>query len=47
MYYQDLLDPHVHFQLKVGNDVSADDFYNGSIVAAYGGVTTFIDFSIR
>jgi len=38
------IDPHVHFQLKVGNDVSADDFYNGSIVAAYGGVTTFIDF---
>ncbi|GAA0779328.1 dihydropyrimidinase [Clostridium subterminale] len=38
------IDPHVHFQLKVGSDVSADDFYNGSIVAAYGGVTTFIDF---
>jgi len=28
------IDPHVHFQLKVGNEVSADDFYNGSIVAA-------------
>jgi len=38
------IDPHVHFQLRVGNEVSADDFYNGSIVAAYGGVTTFIDF---
>ncbi|HBA05248.1 MAG TPA: dihydropyrimidinase [Clostridium sp.] len=38
------IDPHVHFQLKVGNEVSADDFYNGSIVAAYGGITTFIDF---
>ena len=38
------IDPHVHFGLKVGDNISADDFYNGSIVAAYGGVTTFIDF---
>lgn len=38
------IDPHVHFNLKVGDNTSNDDFYNGSIVAAYGGVTTFIDF---
>lgn len=40
-----LIDPHVHFNLKVDEErVSADDFHNGSITAAYGGVTTYIDF---
>ncbi|MCR5763330.1 MAG: amidohydrolase family protein, partial [Treponema sp.] len=38
------IDPHVHFNLGVGKNVSLDDFYNGSINAALGGVTTFIDF---
>ncbi|MEG0307102.1 MAG: amidohydrolase family protein [Clostridium sp.] len=39
------IDPHVHFDLNIGkNKSSADDFYNGSVTAAYGGVTTFIDF---
>ena len=39
-----LIDPHVHFELKVGSSVSADDFYSGSVSAAFGGITTFIDF---
>ncbi|MEG1254537.1 amidohydrolase family protein [Clostridium sp.] len=40
-----LIDPHVHFNLDIGNNrASSDDFYNGSITAAYGGITTFIDF---
>lgn len=38
------IDAHVHFNLRVGNNVSEDDFYNGSINAAIGGITTFIDF---
>ncbi|MFW6285083.1 MAG: amidohydrolase family protein [Bacillota bacterium] len=38
------IDPHVHFALKVGGHVSTDDFKSGSITAAYGGVTTFVDF---
>ncbi|MFW5914028.1 MAG: amidohydrolase family protein, partial [Bacillota bacterium] len=38
------IDPHVHFALKVGGHVSADDFKSGSITAAHGGVTTFVDF---
>ncbi|WP_070001098.1 amidohydrolase family protein [Cellulosilyticum sp. I15G10I2] len=38
------IDPHVHFQLTVGENTSADDFYTGSIKAALGGITTFIDF---
>jgi dihydropyrimidinase len=39
-----LIDPHVHFELDTGNIVSCDDFYSGSVSAAFGGVTTFIDF---
>ena len=38
------IDPHVHFALDVGKAVSADDFLSGSRAAAYGGVTTIIDF---
>jgi len=39
-----LIDPHVHFHLGVGTCVSSDDFHTGSIKAALGGVTTYIDF---
>lgn len=39
-----LIDPHVHFGLDSGGRVSADDFQTGSVSAAFGGITTFIDF---
>ncbi len=39
-----LIDPHVHFSLRLGKYTSADDFESGSVGAAFGGVTTFIDF---
>ena len=39
-----LIDPHVHFELNCGGTTSCDDFYTGSVCAAYGGVTTIIDF---
>ena len=39
-----LIDPHVHFELNCGSLTSCDDFYTGSICAAYGGVTTIVDF---
>ena len=38
------IDPHVHFQLKACKHTSVDNFYNGSIAAAFGGITTYIDF---
>lgn len=38
------IDPHVHFALGVGDTVSKDDFYTGSMEAARGGITTYIDF---
>lgn len=43
LVFPGLIDPHVHFELGLAN-TSADDFYSGSITAAYGGFTTFIDF---
>lgn len=39
-----LIDAHVHFALTVGKYTSKDDFYTGSKAAAYGGITTYIDF---
>ncbi|MHA1204674.1 MAG: dihydroorotase [Candidatus Heimdallarchaeaceae archaeon] len=38
------IDPHVHLNLNLGEFISADDYESGSIAAAFGGVTTFIDF---
>ena len=38
------IDPHVHFALGVGENISKDDFYSGSMEAVFGGVTTYIDF---
>lgn len=39
-----LIDPHVHFHLDLGKIHSRDDFLAGSIQAAYGGITSIIDF---
>lgn len=39
------IDVHTHFELPVMGTVSADDFQTGSIAAACGGTTTFIDFA--
>jgi dihydropyrimidinase len=39
------IDVHTHFELPSLGTVSADDFETGSIAAACGGTTTFIDFA--
>ena len=39
-----LIDPHVHFALNCGTVTSRDDFNSGTRSAAYGGVTTIVDF---
>lgn len=40
-----IIDAHVHISLNgAGGNLSCDDYRSGSIAAAYGGVTTFIDF---
>lgn len=40
-----VIDAHTHYQLYSRNTVTADDFLSGSIAAAQGGVTTFIDYA--
>jgi dihydropyrimidinase len=41
-----IIDAHTHYFMKSPPDnVTADDFYSGSISAAFGGVTTFIDYA--
>lgn len=37
------VDPHTHFDLDVGIARASDDFYTGSVAAAFGGTTTVID----
>ncbi len=46
-----VVDPHVHFRIAQGHGpdavVSSDDYLVGPRAAAFGGVTTFIDFAIQ
>jgi len=46
LVFPGVVDAHVHFSLPVAGTRSADDFHSGSLAAAAGGVTTFIDFSL-
>jgi dihydropyrimidinase len=39
-----IIDPHTHFQLSLGRISSRDDFLYGTKAAAFGGITTIIDF---
>ncbi|MFC2160626.1 dihydropyrimidinase [Acidobacteriota bacterium] len=39
------VDTHVHFNDFFMNTVSVHDFYSGTLAAAYGGVTSLIDFA--
>jgi len=39
------IDPHTHMALPMQGTVSSDDFYTGTRAAAFGGVTTIIDFT--
>ncbi|RCX09573.1 dihydropyrimidinase [Anaerobacterium chartisolvens] len=40
-----IIDPHTHFESPFMGCKGALDFYSGSIAGAFGGVTTFIDFT--
>src|SRR5207247_10143793 len=40
-----VVDPHTHLLLDTGTAHTADDFESGSLSAAAGGVTTFLDFA--
>ncbi len=40
------IDPHVHMGFTVGPYTSSDDFISGTRAAAFGGVTTILDFAV-
>lgn len=42
-----VIDVHTHIDHWGGGAKTNDDFYTGSISAAYGGITTFMDFAIQ
>jgi dihydropyrimidinase len=41
------IDAHVHLEMPVDGLRSADDFYTGTVAAAFGGVTTLLDFAMQ
>ncbi len=42
-----LVDPHVHFQTPFMGTVTRHNFYTGTVAAAFGGVTTIVDFAFQ
>lgn len=42
-----LIDPHVHYDMPFMGTVTRHSFFSGSVAAAAGGVTTFIDFAFQ
>ena len=38
------VDIHLHLEMPIGGNVSADDFFDGTAAAACGGTTTVVDF---
>src|SRR5919197_852378 len=41
------IDPHTHMEMPFGGTVTCDDFTSGTTSAAFGGVTTLIDFCLQ
>jgi len=42
-----VIDAHVHLETSTGKLETADDFASGTTAAAFGGVTTIIDFAMQ
>ncbi len=47
LIFPGIIDAHTHMGIPVLDTISADDFSSGSLAAAYGGVTTILDFSVQ
>jgi dihydropyrimidinase len=41
------IDVHTHFDTAIGDAVTADDYESGSRAAAFGGVTTFVNYAFQ
>ncbi|MCG8607405.1 dihydropyrimidinase [bacterium] len=47
LVFPGFIDAHTHMGIPIMNTHSADDFQSGSIAAAFGGVTTIVDFTVQ
>ncbi len=41
------IDPHTHMEMPFGGTSSCDDFTSGTVSAAFGGITTIVDFCMQ
>ena len=46
LVFPGVIDAHTHMALPVAGIRSSDDFFTGSVAAAFGGVTAIIDFTV-
>jgi dihydropyrimidinase len=46
LVFPGVIDAHTHMNLPVAGTRSSDDFYTGTVAAAFGGVTSIIDFTV-
>lgn len=47
LIFPGFIDAHTHMGIPIMNTTSADDFESGSIAAAFGGITTILDFTVQ
>jgi len=47
MVFPGFIDAHTHMGIPIMNTTSSDDFESGSRAAAFGGVTTILDFTVQ
>ena len=41
------IDVHTHMELPFGGTFASDDFYTGTVAAAFGGTTAIVDFAVQ
>ena len=46
LVFPGIIDAHTHMDLPVAETRSSDDFYTGTVAAAFGGVTSILDFTV-
>jgi len=46
LVFPGVIDAHTHMDIPVGGTRSSDDFFTGTVAAAYGGVTSLLDFTV-
>jgi dihydropyrimidinase len=47
LVFPGFIDAHTHMGIPIMNTHSVDNFHSGSVAAAFGGVTTIVDFTVQ